>query len=846
MRWSDSAKQALSEHIKLTREQLLLTGADPDEVEEDLRSHIDETAKRQGAEFITVDNVEAVIGKIKIAQTGEKTSPQNRTKNKKSWNQVDGKIKSWTLAWTLMFGVIIPLTAYILELSTGICNQLLFDPMPNWINVAGVGFVILFNFYSWRLLARGSKPCCSYKWLFRANAVVCGLCIYYMLQFIPVMPFALIGTIFLLGLLPLCPYLAFWVTLRFRFLFPSPAHERKGFFLMALLGFLLMFITDIPRIITYSVINSTNNIEEISQTQITLLRRIGDEGILEDLCSMRTFNNNGNIYRLLFSYDFHNRDLAQKVYYLVTGTAYKGGHSKRPKGIRRGFDFDFGQGSDKVGEYIDGLKLFSSRLDSSIDADGGIAYTEWTIEFQNNDKFQEREARSRIMLPEGSVVSRLTLWINGEECEAAFAGKGQVTKAYKSVVRRLRDPVLVTTSGDNQIRMQCYPVPPNGGKMKLRIGITTPLLVKNRDEVYFNLPLFSDRNFNISKNLNYNLWLESQHKLNFNGLVANKKHNGKFRLIKELTQQELLTNYTVSVARNSKIEQAWTKDKNGKIITQEIVKVPLHQKIVAVVIDGSVSMKNFKDNIYQALNTVKNRPQNIYQIGRKLQMINLENLSDIETHYYQGGYDNLPTLKKAWLFASKQGGAVLWIHGIQPVEITPVTLLKQIMDRDDQNTPFYDYSVDSKQNIISESLQHAPNYHVLRGKFKNILSKYCGDNKNFAWRRNKVSSLTTFNPANSKQTSDHLLRLWANDRVKQLLKTKSRKAAIQLAIDYRIVTPVTGAVVLENKAQYDANNLTPVDSNEVPTIPEPETWLMIIICLIFFYYFIYRKKRICL
>jgi len=42
-----------------------------------------------------------------------------------------------------------------------------------------------------------------------------------------------------------------------------------------------------------------------------------------------------------------------------------------------------------------------------------------------------------------------------------------------------------------------------------------------------------------------------------------------------------------------------------------------------------------------------------------------------------------------------------------------------------------------------------------------------------------------------------------------------------------LVTPVSGAVVLENQQQYEAAGLQPVGSMTVPSIPEPGTMALI-------------------
>ena len=91
--------------------------------------------------------------------------------------------------------------------------------------------------------------------------------------------------------------------------------------------------------------------------------------------------------------------------------------------------------------------------------------------------------------------------------------------------------------------------------------------------------------------------------------------------------------------------------------------------------------------------------------------------------------------------------------------------------------------------------------------------------------------------------ADHVVRLWANDEVGRQLTLGRRDEAIRLGLKRRLVTPVTGAVVLETQAQYDAHGLTPVDPHEVPTIPEPEVWLMLIIGSAMIGFVSWKKRR---
>jgi hypothetical protein len=72
---------------------------------------------------------------------------------------------------------------------------------------------------------------------------------------------------------------------------------------------------------------------------------------------------------------------------------------------------------------------------------------------------------------------------------------------------------------------------------------------------------------------------------------------------------------------------------------------------------------------------------------------------------------------------------------------------------------------------------------------------------------------------------------WANGGLRAignepiLLRADRRiETAVALAALYQLVTPVSGAVVLETRQQYQEAGLTPVDPATVPAIPEPQTW----------------------
>jgi ABC-type branched-subunit amino acid transport system permease subunit len=60
---------------------------------------------------------------------------------------------------------------------------------------------------------------------------------------------------------------------------------------------------------------------------------------------------------------------------------------------------------------------------------------------------------------------------------------------------------------------------------------------------------------------------------------------------------------------------------------------------------------------------------------------------------------------------------------------------------------------------------------------------------------------------------------------------------------YHLVTPVSGAVVLETSQQYDEAGLRPVEKGSVPTIPEPEEWMLIATVLVLLACLLLRRRQ---
>jgi hypothetical protein len=98
-----------------------------------------------------------------------------------------------------------------------------------------------------------------------------------------------------------------------------------------------------------------------------------------------------------------------------------------------------------------------------------------------------------------------------------------------------------------------------------------------------------------------------------------------------------------------------------------------------------------------------------------------------------------------------------------------------------------------------------------------------GEARSLAFMRERVDASSFPLEQRSRESSQHVVRLWAFDEIQRLIATRHRDEAVALAAQYQLVTPVSGAVVLESREQFARAGLTPVDPTSVPSVPEPET-----------------------
>lgn len=776
--------------------------------------------------------------------------------------------------FTFFAGVIMPALSITVEATTHICAEAFFDPIPTVWHLLLVIFVPLAQLQVWFAIRRRTPDRLALAGFL--NAITIGISIFYAIVYLPLIPLALLALLFGLGLLPLAPFLSLLASLIMRHQLKrvaatapqrSFALRAKGLLAGLALTAAVIGMMELPATLTtFGLYMATASTPQTQADGIRFLRKYGNKQALLRAC----YDRSGWATDVIGgSFKMTNPiapEEAQKIYYRVTGETFDGSIPPEYAGVnlvqRDTINFDNNQGGEQVGGgKLAGLSLATSNLDGKVDANGGVGYMEWTLTFRNDSDMQ-REARAEVQLPPGGVVSRLTLWVNGEEREAAFAGRGQVRDAYQKVaIQQRRDPVLITTAGRDRVLVQCFPVQPNKGEMKIRFGITLPLVLEDETNAKLLLPHFVSRNFQIPEKVKHTVWIQGKTAMwPFTGVFMPSRTADVFTATGVIDDDTLASSRSCITLDRYGAREMWSKDpfNPGFFITQTVTEhTPAHLQRIVLVVDTSETMRSYIEDIPFAIRSLPSD----FDVKLVLADDGSTDLAGQDTEALimtlqratlAGGADNTPALLKGWDLAAQKPGnnAIVWIHSPQHMLLTPVDELRKRWEQRPYGPTLYSVQTTDGPDEIEKKLdgidevKSVARTGLLGTDLKNLFAQLTGQAKTFRFARSSQKS--DKHRFGSVETSDHLARLWASDEVARILAPHDEsltEEATALAVRYQLVTPVSGAVVLETAAQYRASGLEPVDAGTVPTIPEPEMVVLMIVAGAFLLWLMYMKYR---
>lgn len=185
-------------------------------------------------------------------------------------------------AGALTVASIFPAAVIAIELTTGLCAGVFFDPMPTVWHLLLVAFVPVCNVLLWRAVRGASNGTAGPPiWLVvAAGAAVC-VAASYTLLFLPMLPMALIAVPFGVGLLPFAPVAGLVFALRWSFAVAATRHGGGRLLFAGLaLGAAALVLVDLRATMTQVALDRYGGDAAARASAVGLMRAWGDPALL--------------------------------------------------------------------------------------------------------------------------------------------------------------------------------------------------------------------------------------------------------------------------------------------------------------------------------------------------------------------------------------------------------------------------------------------------------------------------------------------------------------------------------------------------------------------------------------
>ncbi len=482
-----------------------------------------------------------------------------------------------------------------------------------------------------------------------------------------------------------------------------------------------------------------------------------------------------------------------------------------------------------------------------------IAYTEKTITILCDEPQKswrnQREAIYTFHLPEGGVVTSLSLWIEGKEEKARLTTQSKADSAYNTIVGvQRRDPSVVHWQEGNTVSVRVFPIL-TGQNRVFKIGVTAPLTYSDGqltyENIYFRGPDATDATEIIQVDWSgmpqdFKMPADFTVKGNNRYIKKSNSYNPDWRFkFKDpgITQGVFTfdnTSYTIQPYKSPTHTATFSKlylDINKLWTKQEVNEILASVKAAEVYIHTD-ELVLLNDETWPIVEEQLKRNFSIfpfYKVGNREQSLVITKGSPSSP--------NLADLKKS-NFGER--------------------LEKSLSNRD-------------KFNVLCLSMKESPYIKALKehrtlnfahgdiSKLKQYLQQntfpYNNENDSMVVVETAGVALTKTIDKGMSNAPDHLMRLYAYNSVMQKLGTgiftnrEKDTALVYEAEQAYIVTPVSSLIVLETQADYDRfgiekskNSLENASLKSGGAVPEPEEWALIIIACCAILWTFYRNK----
>jgi len=493
-----------------------------------------------------------------------------------------------------------------------------------------------------------------------------------------------------------------------------------------------------------------------------------------------------------------------------------------------------------------------------------IAYHEKTFTIHNDEDKRERntwfrtstqEALYTFHLPEGSIVTSLSLWINGKEEKSRLSTSQKADSAYSKIVGvERRDPAIVHWQEGNRITVNVFPCTEKEDRT-FKIGFTSPLLVENGkvwlENIWFEGPEFEGAREATQISISGNSGSASE-------LPEQFEQNAKGDFI---YKGDYVPYWKIGFEPVALTKNKFTFGGNSYSI-KELQTVKTSSEIKKVYLD--VTKEWTKEEYDLVISRLKDKEIYVW-LPEKLKL-------------------NDANKQKAWEEIHSNQFSVPFLYDITNPENTVVitkTNHRSPILNDLKGSPFADKTTEylvkasGKIKVINIGSETSPFWRSLhelrlidyqRIHINSAIEQVNAGRFTIVPQDSAIISLTdskiclvkevSSDSAATSDAPDHLLRIFAyNDILRKIgkryfEKEKYENELFREAEEGYVITPISSMIVLESKEDYERmgikENVNTVGNASVlggGAVPEPHEWLLIGLVAAFILRNLYLKYK---
>ncbi len=500
-----------------------------------------------------------------------------------------------------------------------------------------------------------------------------------------------------------------------------------------------------------------------------------------------------------------------------------------------------------VVEVLNNIKLFP---------DYRLAYSEKIITIKSHNKFRQKEAAFTFHLPEGSVATSLSLWINGKEEKSHLTSKSKADSAYVQIVGvEKRDPALLHWQEGNCLTVTIFPCTAKEDR-KFKIGITTPLEKEGKQLKYKGIYFEGPQVKGCLETTVLNFESEAEIKITDLPTSYEEQPDGRFIYTGNFVPyREILLNTT---PLSSKPFAFGGKSYRLKTLKKQSVKFAPQ----TIYLDVN---KSWTEQEFTELSQY-NPEKKVLVYANKFIQINDKNRAKMYKMLTKRNFSLFPVSKisspENALLISKSPPLSPNLSDLEGSQFLK-TLKKGILKSESRINHF---CIEGQLSPFLKTLKELQLFNYQEGSIEEVQTLI--ENKTFVQEHNNTNrvdldiaqtSIFRDSIAVKSVAPDHLLRLFGYNKImkeygKNYFSTKQDyiEKLVTTANEAYVVSPVSSLIVLETKADYDRfdipenpNSLKNASIKSAGAVPEPEEWLLIalLIATILFLYFKNKKAK---